>query len=92
MEYGLLLSASLIGMIPGSIIFGYLSDRLGRKKILGFDLFFFLIFGTLASFSNNFIELFISRLLLGVGIDGDYPISSTFMSESYHHQSLGGST
>jgi len=88
-EYGLLLSASLMGMIPGSIIFGYLSDKLGRKKILGFDLFFFLIFGILASLSNNFIQLFISRLLLGVGIGGDYPISSTFMSELSPSKSRG---
>ena len=88
-EYGLLLSASLMGMIPGSIIFGYLSDKLGRKKVLGLDLFFFLVFGALASFSNNFIELFASRLLLGVGIGGDYPISSTFMSELSPSNSRG---
>ena len=76
-------------MIPGSIIFGYLSDKLGRKKVLGLDLFFFLVFGTLASISTNFAELFTSRLLLGVGIGGDYPISSTFMSELSPSKSRG---
>jgi len=88
-EYGLLLSASLIGMIPGSLIFGYLSDKIGRKRVLGLDLFFFLVFGTLASISTNFAELFTSRLLLGVGIGGDYPISSTFMSELLPSKSRG---
>lgn len=59
------------------------------RKILWFDLFFFLIFGTLSSLSNNFIELFTSRLLLGVGIGGDYPISSTFISELSPSKSRG---
>lgn len=32
-EYGLLLSASLMGMIPGSLVFGYLSDKVGKKSL-----------------------------------------------------------
>ncbi|WP_225968794.1 MFS transporter [Saccharolobus islandicus] len=43
-QYGLLLAASLIGMIPGSILFGWLSDKMGRNKIMDLDLFF-LVFG-----------------------------------------------
>ncbi|WP_338603217.1 MFS transporter [Sulfolobus tengchongensis] len=80
-QYGLLLASSLIGMIPGSILFGWLSDKMGRSKIMGLDLFFFLVFGVLSAISQNFVELFVSRLLLGIGIGGDYPISSTLMSE-----------
>ncbi|QXJ28444.1 MFS transporter [Saccharolobus shibatae] len=88
-QYGLLLAASLIGMIPGSILFGWLSDKMGRSKIMGLDLFFFLVFGILSAISQNFVELFISRLLLGVGIGGDYPISSTLMSELSPSRSRG---
>ncbi|MBB5253689.1 MFS transporter [Sulfurisphaera ohwakuensis] len=80
-ELGLLVSSSLIGMIPGSIIFGYLADKIGRKRLMGFDLLFFLVFGILTAISNSFTSLFLSRLFLGFGIGGDYPISSTIMSE-----------
>ncbi|QIW22940.1 MFS transporter [Sulfolobus sp. S-194] len=80
-ELGLLVSSSLIGMIPGSIIFGYLADKIGRKRLMGFDLLFFLVFGILTAISNSFTSLFLSRLFLGLGIGGDYPISSTIMSE-----------
>lgn len=80
-ELGLLVSSSLIGMIPGSIIFGYLADKIGRKKLMGFDLLIFLVFGILTAISNSFASLFLSRLFLGFGIGGDYPISSTIMSE-----------
>jgi len=88
-QYGLLLAASLMGMIPGSIIFGWLSDKMGRSKLMGIDLFFFLVFGITAVVSQNFAELFVSRALLGVGIGGDYPISSTLMSEVSPTRSRG---
>lgn len=52
-------------------------------------MFFFLVFGVLASISSNFIELVTSRFFLGVGIGGDYPISSTFMSELSPSKSRG---
>ncbi|AWR94168.1 MFS transporter [Acidianus brierleyi] len=78
---GLVVSSSLIGMVIGSIILGNLADKLGRKKLMGIDLFFFSFFALTSAISQNFAELFASRLLLGIGIGGDYPISSTMLSE-----------
>lgn len=80
-QTGLVTSASLIGMIFGAILFGWLSDKMGRSKIMGIDLIFFAVFGLASALSQNFLELFISRLLLGIGIGGDYPVSSTLMAE-----------
>ncbi|EZQ11726.1 MFS transporter [Candidatus Acidianus copahuensis] len=89
LEYGLLLASSLAGMIPGSILFGWLSDKMGRSKLMGLDLILFLVFGITSAISQNFLELFISRFLLGIGIGGDYPISSTLMSEMSPSKSRG---
>ncbi|WP_016732678.1 MFS transporter [Saccharolobus islandicus] len=80
-QTGLITSASLIGMIFGAILFGWLSDKMGRSRIMGIDLIFFAVFGLASALSQNFLELFISRLLLGIGIGGDYPVSSTLMAE-----------
>ncbi|BDB98430.1 MFS transporter [Saccharolobus caldissimus] len=80
-QTGLVTSASLIGMIFGAILFGWLSDKMGRSRIMGIDLIFFAMFGLTSALSQNFLELFISRLLLGIGIGGDYPVSSTLMAE-----------
>lgn len=88
-EYGLLNASSLIGMAIGAILLGRLSDRLGRKTLLGIDLFFFAVFGIGSALSRDFTELFINRLLLGVGIGGDYPISSSFISELAPSQKRG---
>ncbi|QXJ29404.1 putative MFS-type transporter [Saccharolobus shibatae B12] len=80
-QTGLITSSSLMGMILGAILFGLLSDKMGRSRIMGIDLIFFAFFGLTAALSQNFLELFISRLLLGIGIGGDYPVSSTLMAE-----------
>lgn len=80
-QEGLVSSASLMGMTIGALLFGFLADKVGRKKLMGVDLVFFMTFGITSAFSQNFTQLFISRLLLGIGIGGDYPISSTIISE-----------
>ncbi|MEM0139078.1 MAG: MFS transporter [Ferroplasma sp.] len=89
LEYILIDISSFVGMLVGAPVLGYLSDRYGRKKIFGMDLLFFVIFAITAGLSGNFIELFLSRLFMGFGIGGDYPISSTMMSEFSPRRSRG---
>ena len=88
-EYILVDISSFVGMLIGAPILGILSDRIGRKKIFGLDLIFFVVFAITAGLSGNFIQLFLSRLLMGIGIGGDYPISSTMMSEFSPRKSRG---
>ncbi len=88
-EYILVDISSFVGMLIGAPILGILSDRIGRKKIFGLDLIFFVVFAITSGLSGNFIELFLSRLLMGIGIGGDYPISSTMMSEFSPRKSRG---
>ncbi len=80
-QYILVNVSAFVGMIVGAPILGKLSDRIGRKKIFGIDLFFFTIFAIISGLSMNFYMLFISRFMLGIGIGGDYPISSTMVAE-----------
>ncbi|AWR98601.1 MFS transporter [Metallosphaera hakonensis] len=88
-QVGLVSSASLMGMILGSVVLGLLSDRMGRRKLMGLDLMIFTVFAVTSALSQNFLELFLSRLLLGVGIGGDYPLSSSLMSEYSPAKSRG---
>ncbi len=88
-QEGLVSSSSLMGMAVGAVLFGAMSDKLGRKKLMGIDLFFFSVFAILSALSNDFIQLFVSRFLLGIGIGGDYPISSTVVSEFSPSKSRG---
>jgi PHS family inorganic phosphate transporter-like MFS transporter len=54
---------------------------LGRKRIYGYEVLV-LAFGAVASaLSPNIWWLIVFRIVLGIGIGGDYPVSSTIMSE-----------
>ncbi|MHB1683904.1 MAG: MFS transporter [Bacilli bacterium] len=78
---GLIAASAVIGMLIGSLVLGYLTDRLGRRAMYLFDLVFFVLFAVLTALSQNVWQLLIFRFLLGVGIGADYPISSTLLSE-----------
>ncbi|MHB1909166.1 MAG: MFS transporter [Nitrososphaerales archaeon] len=79
--YGLVLASALIGMAIGGISFGWLADKLGRKTVFVIDLLFFIVFALLSSVAQNVLEVIIFRVLMGIGIGADYPISSTLISE-----------
>ena len=75
------------GTIVGQLVFGALADILGRKRMYGIELIIIII-GTLGqaltngSPSCNLIGVIIFwRVFMGVGIGGDYPLSSIITSE-----------
>jgi MFS transporter, PHS family, inorganic phosphate transporter len=80
-EEGLVASTALLASAFGAILFGRVADMLGRKRIYGYEVLV-LAFGAVASaLSPNIWWLILFRVILGVGIGGDYPVSSTIMSE-----------
>ncbi|MDH2901488.1 MAG: MFS transporter [archaeon] len=79
--YGLVLASALIGMAIGGVSFGWLADKLGRKTAFVIDLLFFIVFALLSSIAQDVYQVIIFRLLMGIGIGADYPISSTLISE-----------
>ncbi|KAK6210451.1 Protein hgh1 [Pestalotiopsis sp. IQ-011] len=75
------------GTVIGQLLFGWLADNLGRKKMYGIELII-IIFATFGqalssdSPSINIVGIIIFwRVLMGVGIGGDYPLSSIITSE-----------
>ncbi|KAI7637660.1 Repressible high-affinity phosphate, partial [Hortaea werneckii] len=75
------------GTVIGQLGFGWLADMVGRKKMYGLELIL-IIFATLAqSLSADAPALTIVgvvifwRVLMGIGIGGDYPLSSIITSE-----------
>ncbi|MCY0860008.1 MAG: MFS transporter [Sulfolobaceae archaeon] len=78
---GLLASSALWSAIVGQLVFGAIGDLMGRKKVYGIEASILSLGALLSAFSPNLIWLIIFRTIMGVGIGGDYPISSTIMSE-----------
>jgi MFS transporter, PHS family, inorganic phosphate transporter len=97
-KVGAVISVSaLCGTVPGQLIFGWLGDKMGRKRIYGVTLLL-MVFCSLASgfsFSKHTPESVVTvlcffRFWLGVGIGGDYPLSATIMSEYANKRTRGG--
>src|SRR5437588_7898315 len=89
LDVSLLGSTSLIAAALGSLIFGRLADRLGRKFVYGYELIVLAIGAIASALSPNVMFLLIFRFILGLGIGGDYPVSATLMSEYANRKDRG---
>jgi len=88
-EVSWLNSATLLASAVGAIIFGRIADMLGRKRIYGYEVLILAIGAIASAFAPNYAFLLVCRVVLGVGIGGDYPVSATIMSEYSGKQSRG---
>jgi AAHS family 4-hydroxybenzoate transporter-like MFS transporter len=70
---GPVLAASNIGVLFGSMIFGWIGDRYGRKSALIESLLVFGIFTWLGAHATNLEQMFWLRLIAGLGIGGVIP-------------------
>jgi MFS transporter, PHS family, inorganic phosphate transporter len=82
-------SATLLASAVGAIVFGRVADILGRKKIYGYEVLILAAGAIASAFAPNYSFLLISRIVLGIGIGGDYPVSATIMSEYSGKQTRG---
>lgn len=81
LQEGLLGAASLAGIFFGGPIFGYLTDRFGRRLIFVADLAAFVILGAAQGLVSNDTELLVLRFLLGFAIGAEYAIGQTMLAE-----------
>ena len=74
-------SIYIAGAVVGALLFGRLTDRLGRKKLFLVTLVVYTI-GTLATaFSNDFAFFAVCRFITGLGIGGEYAAINSAIDE-----------
>ena len=78
---GAIASAYLLGAVLGSLLFGYLTDRWGRKKLFFLTLGVYLGGTFLTAFSWNFWSFAFFRFITGSGIGGEYAAISSAIDE-----------
>ncbi|MFD0824179.1 MFS transporter [Neobacillus sp. M.A.Huq-85] len=69
-QTGSIIGAIFLGMIPGAYIWGFFSDKIGRKKTMMYSLLSYTLFSLISVFSVNFEMLYASRLLAGLALSG----------------------
>ncbi|QDT90091.1 MFS transporter [Gimesia algae] len=77
------LGAFLIGGALGGIVFGALSDRIGRKKTMSLTILFYSFFTCLSAFSQEWWQLAGFRFLVALGVGGEWAVASTLVAESF---------
>ncbi|KAI7990858.1 Inorganic phosphate transporter 1-4 [Camellia lanceoleosa] len=86
---------ALCGTLAGQLFFGWLGDKLGRKRVYGMTLMLMIMCSIASglSFSKEpkavMTTLCFFRFWLGFGIGGDYPLSATIMSEYANKRTRG---
>jgi PHS family inorganic phosphate transporter-like MFS transporter len=81
--------SAILGAFIGAFVFGRIADIIGRKYVY-VAVAVIMIVGALASaVAPDFIFLVIARLVLGLGIGGDYPVSAVLMSEYSNRKDRG---
>src|SRR6202035_1377517 len=80
-EVGLVGSAYLIGAVTGAVLFGYLTDRFGRKRLFMVTLGIYLTATAATALSWDFWSFALFRLLTGAGIGGEYTAINSAIQE-----------
>jgi MFS family permease len=74
-------TAYLAGAVLGAVFFGWLTDRLGRKKLFFITLIVYMLATAATAFSWNLWSFALFRFLTGAGIGGEYAAINSTIQE-----------
>jgi MFS family permease len=80
---GILNSITLLAAAGGGIAFGVIADRLGRKRALMAAVLIYSIFTALCGFAQSALQLAVFRVLLGIGMGGEWATGAALVSETF---------
>jgi putative MFS transporter len=74
-------TATVLGGLLGRFFGGWLADRWGRRTALGLNLVIYSLGGLISAIAPNYEVLLASRLIVGIGLGGEFTIGIAMMSE-----------
>jgi MFS family permease len=86
---GLLGSVTLVASAFGGMIFGVVADRWGRTRALMASILIYSIFTGAHGFAQNVWQLAVFRVLLGLGMGGEWASGAALVSETWPAEHRG---
>jgi len=82
-QAGALSTFTLVGAVAGGVIFGIMSDYLGRVRVLTWSILIFAVFTGLSAVAWNYPSLLVFRFIAGIGLGGEFGIGMTLAAEAW---------
>jgi MFS family permease len=82
-------SATLLSAAAGGLLFGVVADRYGRTRALMASVLIYSIFTAACGFASTAMQLAIFRMLLGIGMGGEWASGAALVSETWPAEHRG---
>ncbi len=89
-KIGGLISVANFGQALGALSFGWLAERYGRLTMARIAIALFAVMSLACAFTQSYEQLFVCRFLEGIGLGGEIPVASTYISEILRADRRGG--
>jgi MFS family permease len=86
---GMLGSVALIAAAAGGVAFGWISDRFGRTRALMLSVILYSVFTAACGFAASFTQFVVFRILLGLGMGGEWASGASLVSETWNAEDRG---
>lgn len=86
---GLLGSLTLVASAIGGFYFGFVADRIGRTRALSISILVYSLASAACGFSQTVVELAIFRLILGLGMGGEWASGAALVAETWPAEHRG---
>ena len=88
---GGLISIANLGQALGAFFFGWAAERIGRTSAARLTIALYALMSLACAFTTNYDQLFWCRFVEGIGLGGEIPVASTYISEILRAERRGGS-
>lgn len=86
---GMMSSFTLLSSAVGGVVFGLIADRIGRVRTLTVTILVYSVFTAACGFSRTIFELAIFRILLGLGMGGEWATGAALVAETWPDEHRG---
>jgi putative MFS transporter len=80
-QVGMILSAGYLGQLIGSIVFGWVAEKIGRLPTLLITIAIFVSMDIACLFAGGATAMIVFRFLQGIGTGGEVPVASAYINE-----------